>query len=626
MALTQAKEQHVKNPRLAMLHNAATRLRIDSIRATWEAGSGHMTSSCSAADIVATLFFGVMRYDPKNPRQLGNDRFILSKGHASPVLYAVWAEAGLLERAELLKLRKVDSDLEGHPTTRLPFVDMSTGALGQGLSGGIGMAWTAKHLDRADYRTYVLLGDGECAEGAVWEAAQLGRHYRLDNLCAIVDVNRLGQSDPTMLEHDMDRYKHQWEGFGWHAIVVDGHDLQALTDAFTEAGETKGRPTVVLAKTIKGKGVPEVEDKPGWHGKPPKSEDMARQAIERLQGELIPDAPGPMFRPPTSVLSKREEGRPMLPPTYTKGDQVATRTAFGDALVALGTVNQSLVGLDGDVKDSTRMQKFADHFPERFLECYIAEQNMVGAAVGIQSLGRLPFVATFACFLTRAHDFIRMASISNADIKFMGSHVGVSIGEDGPSQMGLEDIAMMAAQPNMVVLYPADAVATHWLVNAAAGHQGMVYIRTNRPETPVIYDNKERFPIGGSKVLRRSDSDRITIVTAGMTLLEALKASDQLQETGIPARVIDLYSIKPIDRRTLIDAARHTHGRILTVEEHYEHGGLGDAVLAAVAEEGARVRKLAVREIPRSGKPAELLNRYGIGANAIISAAEQMLA
>lgn len=625
MALTQAKGQEVQNPQLAMLHNVATRLRIDSIRATWEAGSGHMTSSCSAADIVAALFFGVMRYDPKNPRLSGNDRFILSKGHASPVLYAAWAEAGFIDRAELLKLRKIDSDLEGHPTTRLPFVDMSTGALGQGLSGGIGMAWTAKFLDRADYRTYVLLGDGECTEGGVWEAAQLGCHYRLDNLCTVVDVNRQGQSGPTMLEHDMDGYKRQWEGFGWHAIVVDGHDLQALLDAFTEAGETKGRPTVVLAKTIKGKGIPEVEDKPGWHGKPPKSEDMARQAIEHLEAELIPDAPGPAFRAPTSVPRTREDGRPMLPPTYTKGDNVATRTAFGDAMVALGTVNPSLVGLDGDVKDSTRMQKFADQFPERFLECYIAEQNMVGAAVGIQSLGRLPFVATFACFLTRAHDFIRMAAISKANITFMGSHVGVSIGEDGPSQMGLEDIAMMAAQPNTVVLYPADAVATHWLVNAAAGYQGIAYIRTNRPNSPVLYDSEERFPIGGSKVLRHSDDDRITIVAAGMTLLEALKAYDSLQKAGIPARVIDLYSIKPIDRPTLIDAARYTQGRILTVEEHYEHGGLGDAVLAAVAEEGARVRKLAVRDIPRSGKPDELLDRYGISADAIVTAAKQMV-
>lgn len=606
------------------LQNKATRLRIESVRSTSEAGSGHPSSCLSAADIVTVLFFSVMRYDPKNPQNPNNDRFILSKGHAAPLLYAAWAEAGLFDKKELLRLRTLDSDLEGHPTPRLNFVDVATGSLGQGLSAGVGMALNA-HLDHAPYRTYVLLGDGESVEGSVWEAVEIARHYALDNLCAIVDVNRFGQSDPTMLQHDMEAYRSRWAGFGWHAIVVDGHDIPALLAAFDEAAFTRGKPTVILAKTLKGKGVSLLEDQPDWHGKPLKKGEPTQKALDELTRQLKQTAAEPEIRRPEPWRPPLREAKPMPPPAYQSADSVATREAFGSALVALGEANPLVVALDGDVKNSTFTEKFAKRFPDRFFESFIAEQNMIGAAVGLAARGKIPFAATFACFLTRAYDFIRMAAISQSNIKLMGSHAGVSIGEDGPSQMGLEDLAMMGAEPGVVVLYPADAVSTHRLVEAAAAHQGMVYIRTGRPKSPILYGNDETFVIGGSKVLRQSQSDRLTIVAAGVTLFEALKAYDQLKEAGIQVRVIDLYSIVPIDRTTLLESARATQGRILTVEDHYAHGGLGDAVLSAVGADGIRVHKLAVREIPHSGKPDELLDRYGISARAIVEAAKQII-
>lgn len=607
------------------LQNKATQLRIDSVRATTEAGSGHPTSCCSAADIVATLFFSVMRYDPKNPRQPNNDRFVLSKGHAAPVLYAAWAEAGLFGRDELLKLRTLHSDLEGHPTPRLSFVDVATGSLGQGLSAGVGMALNAGRLDRSAARIYVLMGDGESVEGSVWEAVELARQYKLDNLCAIVDVNRLGQSDPTMLQHDMEAYRSRWAGFGWHAIVVDGHDVAALLAAFDEAARTKGTPTVLLAKTLKGKGISFVENHPDWHGKPLKKGEEAQKAVDELTKQLKPETGGIEIKRPAASPNGAKPARAMAAPAYKPTDSVATREAFGTALAALGEANPLVVGLDADVKNSTFTDKFGKQFPDRFFENFIAEQNMVGAAVGLAACGKIPFAATFACFLTRAYDFIRMAAISHANIKLMGSHVGVSIGEDGPSQMGLEDIAMMAAQPGMVVLYPSDAVCTYRLVEAAAAQHGPVYIRTGRPKTPILYGNDESFKIGGSKVLRQSASDQLTIVAAGVTLFEALKAHDQLKAAGIPTRVVDLYSIVPIDRATLLESARATQNRLLTVEDHYEHGGLGDAVLGAVGSEGIRVYKLAVREIAHSGKPDELLDRYGISARAIVETAKRIL-
>lgn len=610
---------------VTMLENKATHLRIESVRATTEAGSGHPTSCCSAADIVATLFFAVMRYDPKDPRRPGNDRFVLSKGHAAPLLYAAWAEAGLFDKAELLKLRTLTSDLEGHPTPRLPFVDVATGSLGQGLSAGVGMALNAKYLDKADYRTYVLLGDGESVEGSVWEAVEIARHYALDNLCAIVDVNRLGQSDPTMLQHDMEGYRSRWAGFGWHTVVVDGHDIPALLDAFDEAARTKGKPTVLLARTFKGRGISFVEDKPDWHGKALKKGDEANRAIEELTRRLKPGGPEPQITRPAAAVNGAKPAGAMAPPSYKPTDQVATREAFGSALVALGEVHPLVVALDADVKNSTYTEKFGKQFPDRFFEHFIAEQNMIGAAAGLAACGKIPFAATFACFLTRAYDFIRMAAISQANIKLVGTHVGVSIGEDGPSQMGLEDIAMMAAQPGVAVLYPSDAVSMHHLVEAAARHRGMVYLRAGRPKSPVLYGNDETFQIGGSKIVRQSPSDALTIVAAGVTLFEALKAHDQLKAAGIAVRIIDLYSVAPIDQATLLDSARATQGRVLTVEDHYVHGGIGDAVLNALGSEGIRVHKLAVREIPRSGKPEELIDHFGIGARSIVETAKRIV-
>ncbi len=609
---------------LTALRDKATRLRIESVRATTEAGSGHPSSCCSAADIVATLFFAVMRYDPKQPRHPLNDRFILSKGHAAPLLYAAWAEAGLFEKSELMRLRTLRSDLEGHPTPRLEFVDVATGSLGQGLSAGLGMALNTKRLDRTAARVYVLMGDGESVEGSVWEAVELARHFGLDNLCAIVDVNRLGQSDPTLLQHDMNGYRSRWAGFGWHTVVVDGHNHEALLDAFAEAARTTGRPTVVLARTLKGKGISFVEDRPDWHGKALKKEE-AQKAIEELSRHLIPEAPAPAIQRPHAGAIASPPAKPMAPPSYKPTDSVATREAFGSALVALGDANPLVVALDADVKNSTFTDKFGKQFPDRFFENFIAEQNMVGAAVGLAAAGKIPFAATFACFLTRAHDFIRMAAISHSNIKLMGSHAGVSIGEDGPSQMGLEDLAMMAAEPGVVVLYPADAVCTHRLVEAAAAHHGPVYIRTGRPKCPILYGNDETFRIGGSKVLRQSASDRLTIVAAGITVFEALKAHETLKAAGVPVRVMDLYSIAPIDGAALLEHAHATQDRLLTVEDHYAHGGLGDAVLSAVGSEGIRVHKLAVREIPHSGKPDELVDRYGISARAIVETAKRIL-
>lgn len=610
---------------ITALSNKAAQLRIHSIKATSEAGSGHPTSCCSAADIVATLFFSVMRYDPKNPRNQANDRFVLSKGHAAPLLYAAWAEAGLFDTGDLLKLRTLSSDLEGHPTPRLSFVDVATGSLGQGLSAGIGLALNAKRLDKSGARVYVLMGDGESVEGAVWEAAELARHFALDNLCAIVDVNRLGQSAPTMLQHDMEAYRSRWHGFGWHTIVVDGHDIPALINAFQEAAFTRDAPSVVLAKTLKGKGISVAEDRADWHGKALKKGEEMDKAVEALTRQLVQSSVVlDVTRPQATVLGL-PPAKAMPAPSYKTTDSVATREAFGAALAALGAVNPSVVVLDADVKNSTYTDTFGTQFPNRFFEHFIAEQNMLGAAAGLAACGKVPFVATFAAFFSRAYDFIRMAAISQANIKLVGTHVGVSIGEDGPSQMGLEDIAMMAAQPGVVVLYPSDATSMYRLVEAAANHRGMVYLRAGRPKSPVIYGADERFQIGGSKVLRHSGSDVLTIVAAGVTLFEALKAHDQLKTAGIATRVIDLYSVAPIDRATLLDSAHATRGRILTVEDHYAHGGLGDAVLSAVGTEGIVVHKLAVRAIPRSGKPDELVDHFGIGARSIVETARHII-
>jgi transketolase len=502
---------------------------------------------------------------------------------------------------------------------------MATGSLGQGLPVGIGIALNAKFVDKLDHRTYVLMGDGESVEGSVWEAAEVARHYGLDNLCAIVDVNRLGQSDPTMLQHDMEAYRSRWAGFGWQALVVDGHDLSAVLAAFDTAAATKGKPTVLLAKTFKGKGISFMENHPGWHGKAAAKGEETQKAIDELTKQLKPSSTAISFKKLSTPAQGPSTISPLPPSPYKVGDTVATREAFGVALEALGAVNPLVVGLDADVKNSTYTDKFGKKFPNRFFENFIAEQNMVGVAAGLAACGKVPFAATFACFLARAYDFIRMAAISGSNIKLVGTHVGVSIGEDGPSQMGLEDIAMMAAQPGVTVLYPSDATCTYRLVETAAAHKGMVYIRAGRPKCPVLYGPDETFQIGGSKVIRQSASDVLTIVAAGVTLFEALKAYDTLKAVGVSVRIIDLYSIVPIDRTTLLDSARATQGRLLTVEDHYAHGGLGDAVLSAVGSEGIKVHKLAVRTIPHSGKPDELIDHFGIGARSIVEAAKQII-
>ena len=602
------------------VRNIATQLRIDCIRSTTAAGSGHPTTCMSAAEIVATLFFGEMSYDPKDPGNADNDRFVLSKGHAAPVLYAAWAEAGLFPREELLKLRQIGSDLEGHPTPRLKFVDVATGSLGQGLCAGVGIALNARRINSA-YRTYVLLGDGEMAEGSVWEAASMAVHYELDNLCAIVDVNALGQSQATQFQHDMERIASHWGGWGWHTLIVDGHDVQQLKDAYAAARRTSGRPTVILARTLKGKGVSWIEGKEGWHGKALKKEE-AQKAIEELEKQMAAALQTPPIPAPRSVARSvpAPDYSKLAAPTYKKGDEVATREAWGAALAALGSVDSRVVALDADVKNSTFSEKFEKLHPERFFEAFIAEQAMIGAAMGLAARGALPFPSTFACFLTRAADFIRMAGISFVNVKVAGSHAGVSIGEDGPSQMALEDLAMFRAVPNCTVLYPCDAVSTARLVVEMAQVDGLVYMRTSRPKTPVLYGSDEKFPIGGCKVLRQSNSDAATVIGAGVTVHEALKAHDELQQSGINIRVIDLYSVQPIDTATLTAAAQATDGVVVTVEDHYAAGGIGDAVSEALAPAGAVVRRLAVREIPRSGQPDELMDRYGISARHIADA------
>jgi transketolase len=607
------------------LRNIATQLRIDSIRATSAAGSGHPTSCMSAADIAAALFFAEMRYDPRNPQNPDNDRFVLSKGHAAPLLYSAWAEVGLFPRDALLKLRTLGSDLEGHPTPRLPFVDVATGSLGQGICAAIGIALNARRIG-SPYRTYALLGDGECAEGSVWEAADVGYFQKLDNLCAIVDVNGLGQSRATQFGHDMNEFFRRWQAFGWHAIVIDGHDMQGILDALQEARTTTGRPTAILARTIKGQGVAAIAGKDGWHGKALKKGDEENNAIAELEKQMVAGATArPQIQPPAGVGRQIPAGDySKLPaPAYKKGDSIATREAWGGALAAIGGVDQRIVALDADVKNSTFSDKFGKAYGDRFYENFIAEEVMVGASMGLAARGAIPFASTFACFLTRAADFIRMAGISFVNVKLTGSHAGISIGEDGPSQMALEDLAIFRAVPDCVVLYPCEAVSTERLVALMAQHKGMVYMRTSRPKTPVQYGPGDTFTIGGSKVLRESDQDVATVVAAGVTVFEALKAYEQLKSQGLAIRVIDAYSVQPIDAATLRAAAKATKNRIVTVEDHYAAGGLGDAVQSAVSADAVRVTRLAVREIPRSGLADELLERYGISAKHIVDAVKQ---
>ncbi|HEY6360941.1 MAG TPA: transketolase [Vicinamibacterales bacterium] len=612
------------HPRVSALMNIATRLRIDSVLSTTAAGSGHPSTCCSAAEIMAALFFSEMRYDPRDPGNPDSDRFVLSKGHAAPVLYATWAEAGICTREDVMSLRKLSSDFEGHPTPRLPWVDVATGSLGQGLCAGVGIALNARRI-KSDYRTYVLLGDGETAEGAVWEAAEMASFHDVDSLCAVIDVNALGQSRPTALQHDLDAHAVRWRACGWHTIAVDGHDVAAILDAFDEARRTRGRPSMILARTIKGKGISLMEGKGGWHGKPLKAGDEVEKALAELRSQFVPEDGNSRPQPPPPKTVQRPAPRrgTVGASPYKVGDKVATREAYGDAIARLGDADDRIVALDGDVKNSTFSEKFEQRHPDRFYQAFIAEQVMIGAAMGLAARGAIPFPSTFAAFLTRAYDFIRMAAIGNNNIKMAGSHAGVSIGEDGPSQMALEDLAMMRAQPNIAVLYPCDAVSTERLIEEMAYCTGPVYMRTSRPKTPVIYGPDETFPIGGLKVLRQSAADVATVIGAGVTLFEALAAHDMLKAAGVNVRVIDLYCLQPIDADTLVRCARETSGRVITVEDHYRGGGIGDAVAAAVASAGVIVRRLAVPGIPRSGAPDELLDRFGISARHIVDAVNE---
>jgi transketolase len=607
-----------------VIRQKAKRLSILSMMSTTAAGSGHPTSCMSAAELVAGAFFYAMKFDPKDPDSPHGDRFVLSKGHAAPVLYAALAVAGVFPESRLMTLRQFSSELEGHPTPRIPGVDAATGSLGQGLSVGAGLAIGAR-MDKSPARVYVLMGDGEMAEGQVWEAAAFAAHYKLDNLTVLADINALGQSEPTMYRHDMEVYRKKFDAEGWATEIVDGHDVAAVLAALDRARATNGRPQALLARTIKGHGVSFVAGKEHWHGKPIPKDNLAA-AIKEIGPaiELPPDlgksyARASSHKPPTFPVP--------APPDYDPSHPVATREAYGLALKRLGAVNPRIIAMSGDVKNSTFSETFGDAFPDRFYQGYIAEQNLVSAGVGLAARGKVPFLDTFACFLTRACDQIRIAAISRSNINLCGSHCGVSIGEDGPSQMALEDIAMFRAVHSSTVLYPSDAMSAERLTETMAGRAGINYLRTSRPKFPILYSAGEKFPIPGFKVLRQSKQDQVTVIGAGVTLHEALKAADLLKAEGTAVRVIDLYCVKPIDGKELGKEIAATGGRLITVEDHWAEGGIGEAVLSALAQAGvtpAKSRLMAVREMPHSGKPDELIDAFGISARHIAEAVRAM--
>ncbi|OGR27612.1 MAG: transketolase [Desulfobacca sp. RBG_16_60_12] len=607
--------------KLEHLQNLATLMRYDILTMTTQAGSGHPTSSLSATELMAGLMFGgIFRYDLDNPKHPNNDRLIFSKGHATPLFYTLWAMAGKLTEADLMTYRHFGSSLEGHPTMSFPYTEAATGSLGQGLSIGLGIALNAKYLDKLPYTTYVLLGDSEMAEGSQWETLQLAAHYKLDNLVGILDVNRLGQRGETMYGHDLMAYENRIKAFGWETILVDGHSFPEVLAAYEQAMLVTDQPVMIIARTIKGKGVSFLEDKNGWHGKTLSPAELAR-ALPEL---------GPVDKSVRGVVSRPEDLRPaaVAPQPaaklfYDPGVAVATRKAYGNALKRLSPQFPGLVSLDGEVSNSTYAEVFEDAYPQKFFEMYIAEQNMVGAGLGLATRGKIPFVSTFAAFFSRAFDQIRMSQYSGPNLKFCGSHAGVSIGEDGPSQMGLEDLAMFRAILDSVVLYPADAVATERLVEAALQHPGIVYIRTTRMATPITYGPEEGFYIGGCKVVRQSDNDLVTVIGAGVTLFEALAAYDALRQEGINIRVIDLYSVKPVDAATLLTAAKATQC-LITVEDHYPAGGIGEAVMAALAPHPVRLYSLAVTQKPKTGKPAELMDFEEISRSAIVRLVKQI--
>ncbi|KPK01980.1 MAG: transketolase [Nitrospira bacterium SG8_35_4] len=604
------------------IEKLATLIRYYSLTATSAAGSGHPTSSLSAADLMSGLLFGgTFRFDTRNPSHPNNDRLIFSKGHASPLFYAQWAAAGLITGEELMSLRKFGSRLEGHPTKALYLTEAATGSLGQGLSIGLGIALNARYVDKLPYRTFVLLGDSEMAEGSQWEAIQLAAYYRLDNLVGILDVNRLGQRGETMYGHNINAYNERIASFGWETLVVDGHAIDEILSAYKIACAVKERPVMIIAKTKKGQGVSFIADRDGWHGKALKKDELER-ALSEL-GDVDTSLRGRIAVPDDVRPESLTAATPELP-SYSTEASVATRKAYGNALKRIFPAYPDMVVLDAEVSNSTYAEIFKAAYPERFFEMFIAEQNMVGTALGFSTRSKIPFVSTFAAFFTRAYDQIRMSQYSDANIKFCGSHAGVSIGEDGASQMGLEDIAMFRAVHGSVVLYPSDAVSTEKLVEEMAKHRGISYMRTTRAETPALYDNGDKIFIGGSTVLRSSEDDVITVIGAGITVHEALKAYEELKKEGIYIRVIDLYSIKPVDSNTLKRAAESTKA-LITVEDHFPEGGIGEAVRSAIWEEDIVVYSLAVRKMPKSGKPAELLEFEEISKDSIIHTVRSLL-
>lgn len=599
----------------AKLQALSKLIRYFILISTTEAGSGHTSSSLSAADLMTVLFFGgFLKSDLQNPENPNNDRLIFSKGHASPLFYSLYAAGGAITENTLKTFRKFGSPLEGHPTPAFPFTEAATGSLGQGLSIGVGMALNAKYIDKLPYRTYVLLGDSEMAEGSVWEAIQIAGRYQLNNLIGILDVNRLGQTNQTMYGHDIKAYEKRISAFGWQVISIDGHAIDQIKAAFKKAQKIKGAPVMIIAKTLKGKGVSFLENKEDWHGKV-LNKDQLQNALAEL-GPINKNLRGSLKKPKAVRQPKAKPAR-IKKTSYQIGQLIATRKAYGNALVRIFPKYPDMVVLDAEVGNSTFAEIFKKAYPERFFEMYIAEQNMVGAAVGLSRRGRIPFVSTFAAFFTRAFDQIRMSQYSRTNIKFIGSHAGVSIGEDGPSQMGLEDIAMFRTILGSAVLYPSDAVATEKLVEEAAKRKGIVYIRTTRKDTPVLYANGEQFPIGGSKVLKSSNKDIVTVIAAGITVYEALAAFEKLKAEGIIIRIIDLYSIKPLDVETLQKAARETQA-IITVEDHFAAGGIGEAAASCLSNHPVKIYSLSVGEMPRSGKPQELLEFEEISADAIV--------
>lgn len=605
------------------LEKLAKLVRYYILMSTSGAGSGHPTSSLSATDImVALMFGGFFRYDPSNPEFPNNDRFVLSKGHASPLLYSLWTVAGRITEEELMTYRTFESRLEGHPTPRFPYVEAATGSLGQGLSVGVGLAVNARYLDKLPYRTYVLIGDSEMMEGSNWEALQIAAHYKLSNLIGIVDVNRLGQRGETLYGWDLDAYRKRISAFGWETVVIeDGHNFEAIADAFREALDVRETPVMIIAKTIKGKGVPAVENKNGWHGKALNKEyvDEAMRLMEPFDRSVR----GEIARP-ENLSPERVARLNVSAPAYKAGEEVATRKAYGNALKRLYPQYPEMVVLDGEVSNSTYAEIFEEAYPEHYFEMYIGEQNMVGTAVGLSAGGKIPFVSTFAAFFTRAFDQIRMSQYSDVNIKFTGSHAGVAIGQDGPSQMGLEDLSMFRSLIGSVVLYPSDAMSAERLLEQAAKHKGIVYMRTGRGATPVIYGESDTFEIGGNKVVRRGPEDRVAVIAAGMTLFEALKAHDELKKGGVSIRVIDLYSIKPIDEGALKEALRGVKAAV-TVEDHHAEGGMGEAVRSALSGDNLPVHSLAVKKMPKSGKPGELLDFEDISAKAIATKVKELL-